>query len=115
MTRDFSAYLRDMLEYGRLAEKFVEGMKLQDFLDDSKTQFAVTRALDVIGEAARKVPADLRDRYPKIPWRRIVAMRNILAHDYLGIRADRVFETVTVFVPELDRELAAALKEIEVA
>jgi uncharacterized protein with HEPN domain len=58
-------------------------------------------ALEVIGEAAKRVPAEVQQRYPDIPWRAIIGMRNIIAHDYLGIRLSRVFETATNFIPRL--------------
>lgn len=109
MTRDPTTALRDMLEHGDLVRDFIAGIDLASFLSDPKTQFAVIRALEVIGEAARKVPDEVRDRHPEIPWRQIVAMRNILAHDYLGVRAETVFETAVVFVPELVAALSRVL------
>lgn len=105
MKRDPAACLADMLDYAREAEAFVAGMTVEDFLADRKTQFAALRALEVIGEAAGRVPQDVRDLFPDTPWRSIVGMRNIIAHDYLGIRPERIFETIRGFVPEPVRRL----------
>ena len=113
MTRDAAACLADMLDYARDAQAFVAGMTAETFAADRKTQFAVLRALEVIGEAARRVPADVQARYPDIPWRQIIGMRNVIAHDYLGIRLSRVFETATEFIPGIIDCLPAIIAEVE--
>lgn len=113
MTRDAAACLSDMLEYARDAQTFVGTMSLEEFTADRKTQFAVLRALEVIGEAAKRVPQDVQEKYPDIPWRQIIGMRNIVAHDYLGIRLSRVFETASAFVPDLINRLPAIIAEVE--
>jgi len=113
VTRDAAACLADMLDYARDAQAFVAGMTAETFASDRKTQFAVLRALEVIGEAAKRVPADVQARYPDIPWRQINGMRNVIAHDYLGIRLSRVFETATAFIPGIIDRLPTIIAEIE--
>lgn len=103
-----------MLDYARDAQAFVAGMDAEAFAADRKTQYAVLRALEVIGEAAKRVPPEVQDRFPEIPWRQIIGMRNIIAHDYLGIRLSRVFETATAFVPELVERLPGVIETMEV-
>lgn len=88
-------------------------MTADSFADDRKTQYAVLRALEVIGEAAKRVPQGGQDRYPEIPWRQIIGMRNVIAHDYLGIRLSRVFETATAFIPNPIARLPAIIAEID--
>lgn len=112
MKRDPAACLADMLDYARDAQSFVVGMSAEMFEADRKTQYAVLRALEVIGEAAKRVPGEVQDRCPEIPWRQIIGMRNIIAHDYLGIRMSRVFETVTTFVPLLISRLPDMIDEL---
>jgi uncharacterized protein with HEPN domain len=90
-----------MLSHARDAHRFVEGMTQDAFAEDTRTQYAVKYALHIVGEAARNVPADIRDRFPQVPWQQIIAMRNRLAHDYLGTRLDIVFTTASDFAPEL--------------
>ena len=114
MKRDPAACLADMLDYARDAQGFVAGMDAETFATDRKTQYAVLRALEVIGEAAKRVPPEVQDRFPEIPWRQIVGMRNIIAHDYLGIRLSRVFETATAFIPELVEQLPGVIAEVEI-
>ena len=113
MTRDAAARLADMLDYARDAQAFVAGMDAVAFAADRKTQFAVLRALEVIGEAAKRVPVDVQDRHPEIPWRQIIGMRNVIAHDYLGIRLSRVSETATAFIPEVIERLPGVIAEVE--
>jgi uncharacterized protein with HEPN domain len=69
---------------GMRKNPFVAGMDAEVFAKDRKTQYAVLRALEVIGEAAKRVPPDTQARFPDTPWRQIIGMRNIIAHDYLG-------------------------------
>lgn len=86
MTRDPVACLGDMLDYARDVQTFVAGMDFESFAKNRKTQYAVLRALEVIGEAAKRVPLETQERFPSTPWRQIIGMRNVIAHDYLGIR-----------------------------
>jgi uncharacterized protein with HEPN domain len=112
VTRDPAACLADMLDYARDAQSFVRGLTAEAFEADRKTHYAVLRALEVIGEAAKRVPPEVQDRYPESPWRQIIAMRNVIAHDYLGIRLSRVFDTVTAFIPELAERLPKVIAEV---
>jgi uncharacterized protein with HEPN domain len=77
-----AAYIWDMLDAARTIHEFTAGVSLEDYLLDRKLQLAVERAIEIIGEAARLVSPELRTQYPEIPWRQIVAQRNVLAHDY---------------------------------
>jgi uncharacterized protein with HEPN domain len=111
--RDPAICLGDMLDYASDIQTFVNGMDAQAFANDRKTQYAVLRALEVIGEAAKRIPPETQARFADIPWRQIVGMRNVIAHDYLGIRLSRVFETATVFIPELLNRLPEMIAELE--
>jgi len=106
VTRDPVLYLEDMLVHARAAQGFVEGMTLDAFTRDERTQYAVKYALHIVGEAARNVPSDIRDRFSHIPWQQIIGMRNRLAHDYLGTRHDIVFATARDFTPQLIAQLS---------
>ena len=113
MTRDPRDYLEDMLAYAGKTRGFVEGLSFEAFSRDEKTQMAVIRGLEVIGEAARQVPDDIQERFPEIPWREIVGMRNLLVHAYFGVKLRVVFDTATTFVPELIDRLPAIIAEVD--
>ncbi len=106
--RDCRDYLQDMLEAADKVAFFVEGMNEERFLADEKTQFAVVRALEVIGEASKKIPSSVKARHQAIPWREIAGMRDKLVHDYFGVDAAVVWKTAIEDVPRI----ASALKEM---
>ena len=83
--REYSDFVRDMLVYAEKAERFAADMDLASFQADERTNMAVTRALEVVGEAARHVPPAVRRRYPDVPWRKIIGIRNIVIHDYPAV------------------------------
>jgi uncharacterized protein with HEPN domain len=83
--RDFTDYINDILTSLKEVKEFTEGMSLDEFLRDKKTVNAVIRSLEVLGEAAGKIPEDLRIKAPDIPWKRMTGMRNKLIHEYFGV------------------------------
>lgn len=105
MTRDWRDFLDDMLEHAEKAQTFVGSMTWTEFQTDDKTRFATIRAIEVIGEAARRIPEEIRTSFPAIPWSRIIGMRNVLAHDYAGTNPRVVYDTVRLFLPGLAAQL----------
>jgi uncharacterized protein with HEPN domain len=101
------AYLLDMLQSARDVASFVEGRTLEEYLRDRKLRAAVERGLEIVGEAARRVSSSFKQAHPEIPWRDVIGLRNVLAHDYGEIDQDRLWETATKKVPELIRGLEA--------
>lgn len=101
MKRDVAALLADMQDHLALIESFMIGVDWGAFQRDQKTQFAVLRALEVVGEAAKRLPPDVHARFSDVPWRQIIGMRNIIAHDYLGLSLSMIYETATGFAPRL--------------
>ncbi len=82
MTRSAALYVADILAEMDRAEAFVAGLPLEAFIVDDKTVYAVIRALEIMGEAAKHVPTDVRARFPEVSWRAMAGMRDRLAHSY---------------------------------
>ena len=109
--RVYLDYARDMLESARKALDFVQGMGYDEFASDEKTQFAVVRALEIIGEAAKKIPSDVRETYSEIPWREIAGTRDKLIHDYIGVNLPVVWRTIQYDLPPLIGQLETMLED----
>ena len=100
-----AAYLWDMLEAGREAVAFTTGISFEAYSHDRMRQRAVERAIEIVGEAARRVSEDFRQAHPDIPWRPIIAQRHVLAHEYGEILQERIWRVATVHLPALIAQL----------
>lgn len=95
------AFLFDIVHGVRLAIGYVETVTREQFDRDPKTQDAVIRRLTVVGEATKRLSADLRDRYPDIPWKQMAGMRDIIVHEYNRIDLDTVWNVLRRDLPDL--------------
>ena len=100
-----AAYLWDMLDSARSACEFTAGVRFERYQRDRKLQLAVERAVEIIGEAARRVSEEFRRAHPEIPWRSMIAQRNVLAHEYGEIKHERMWLLVTEHLPALVSDL----------
>lgn len=89
------AYLWDMLEAARQAVDFTRGLTFDAYVADPMRRMAVERSLELLGEAARRVTAGFREGHPEIPWRDLIGLRNVLAHDYGEVKQDRLWQIAT--------------------
>lgn len=105
------ASLLDIITYARRVSNYVAGIDRDDFVSSTGVQDQVIRCLSVIGEAAKRTPEDVRDRYPEVPWTQIIGMRNRLAHEYDGLDMDAVWLTATADIPAILQALRAVRKE----
>lgn len=94
-------YIEDMLSYGREAIEFLDAADAAELRADKLRQYALIRAVEIVGEAASKVSVEARAELPDLPWRRIVGMRNTLIHGYRGMEIDLVVEVVREHLPSL--------------
>lgn len=103
MPRDPRVYVEDILEASRRIRAYTRGMSLEDFSKSLLTIDAVIRNLEVIGEAAARIPDDAKDEAADIEWRKIVALRNVLAHEYFGVNTKIVWDVVANKLEPLER------------
>jgi uncharacterized protein with HEPN domain len=89
--RDYIDDIRNSIDDKRI---FIASMTYEEFIADRKTINAVIRSLEIISEAAKKIPKDFRQRYPKVPWNEIAGMRDKLIHEYFGVDLEIVWETI---------------------
>lgn len=107
--RTDEVFLDDILSATQSAREFVAGLSREEFLADRKTIFAVTRALEIIGEATKRISEDFKVRNPSLPWKVMAGMRDKLAHDYFGVNLDIVWSTVIEKLPEVESEVRRLL------
>lgn len=104
-----AGYLWDMLDAATTVADFMSGVRAADYVRDRKLQLAVERAIEIIGEAARRVSDAVKTSHPEIPWQKMVAQRNVLAHEYGEIKQERIWLVATTHIPELVRLLKPLL------
>jgi uncharacterized protein with HEPN domain len=109
--RDWRLRLEDIVSAGDSIAQYVRGMTFDVFRADRKTVDAVVRNLEVIGEAARHVPNDVRDRYPEVAWSDMSDMRNVLIHEYFGVDLPILWKTIGSDLPPVVSALRTILRE----
>jgi uncharacterized protein with HEPN domain len=110
--RDDRERLLDVLESIERIQKYAS-RGCEAFESDELVQTWIVHYIQIIGEAARKLSDDLRARHPEVPWPQIIAMRNVLVHDYFGVDVEEVWATVERDIPVLKRQVEAILQELE--
>ena len=98
--RPYLLFLEDILSSIQKIEDYISGMSFEDFQSDSRTVDAVLRNLEIIGEASKNTPNEIRKGYPDIPWGRMTGLRNIVSHEYFGIDLSIIWQIITVNLPE---------------
>ncbi len=111
MTREYMDYIHDILNEINRIEKFILNQEFKEFLDDEKTSYAVVRSLEIIGEAAKNVPSEVREKYKSIPWKKMVGMRDKLIHGYTGVDLQIVWKTIKEDLPGIKPSLQKVIDD----
>lgn len=111
MIREYKDYVVDIIDAIDKAESFVKGMNADVFEKDAKTQFAVIRAFEIMGEAVKKIPSSVRNKYQEIPWKDMAGMRDKLIHEYFGIKPRVVWKTIKDDLPRIKPYLQKMLDQ----
>ena len=105
MKRDIGLFIEDISGGIKNIGDFTRGLNKEKFSKDTLRQSAVIRQLEIIGEAVKNIPSSFREKHPKIPWKDIAGLRDILSHAYFGVNMDRVWNIVEKDLPTLKREI----------
>lgn len=113
MRRNYNLFIEDILDCIEKIEQFVGNMSFDDFVQDDKTSSAVIRKLEIIGEATKNIPGDIRKKYKELPWSDMAKMRDKIIHAYFGINYKIVWKVIKERLPEIRPIIQKILKDTE--
>jgi uncharacterized protein with HEPN domain len=111
--RTYLDYIEDIQDAIEKVALFIDGFNEEQFVQDDKTVFAVIRAFEILGEAAKQIPASIRAQYAEVPRKEMAQMRDKLIHHYFGVNRNVVWKTATEQLPPLLPQIRQALKEMK--
>lgn len=113
MNRTFLDYVADILESIELINDFTQFITFDEFLQDKKTNYAVIRAIEIIGEAVKNIPEEVKAEFYNIPWHKMAGMRNKIAHEYFGISLKIVWKVAKEELPSIKDDVTSLMKRYE--
>jgi uncharacterized protein with HEPN domain len=105
-----AVYLQDIIESIELIQHYLKGVTEEEFYQNREKQDAILRRLEIIGEAVKHLPKEIRESYPDTPWRQIAGMRDIIVHEYFGITLEMVWITAAKELSDLKKTVEEILK-----
>ena len=112
MKRDYSLYIKDILDCIERVEEFIGDMNFDEFLADDKTSSAVVRKLEIIGEATKNIPKSITQKYEEIPWKEMARMRDKIIHFYFGVDYKIVWNVIKERLPEIKPTIQHILEDM---
>ncbi|MCD6448592.1 MAG: DUF86 domain-containing protein [Thermoplasmata archaeon] len=113
MNRDYRLFIKDIIDAIERIEEFVAGMNFEEFENDDKTVSAVVRKLEIIGEATKNIPDEIKEKYPKLPWKEMAKIRDKLIHGYFSVDFEIVWKVIKEELPELKPKIRKILNEMD--
>ena len=105
MKRDIGLFIDDILESIQNIRDFTENINKEKFLKDKLRQSAISRELEIIGEAVKNIPEEIRKKYPRLPWKEIAGFRDVLSHSYFGVSIEKIWNVVENDLTELEKQI----------
>lgn len=112
MKRDDKILLNDILESIKLIEDFTTGFGYDIFIADEKTKSAVVRQFEIIGEAIKILPDEIKEKYSEVEWHKAAGLRNALIHGYFEVDYDLIWKTIKIDLPEFKKQISKVLKDL---
>ncbi|NVM19851.1 MAG: DUF86 domain-containing protein [Candidatus Lokiarchaeota archaeon] len=106
MKKNGKIFLTHILDSINLVEEYLKGKSKLDFLNSKQLQDSVIRRIEIIGEAIKNIPNDIKENYSQIPWKEITGMRDILIHQYFGVDLNLTWQVIDKDLPRLKRQIS---------
>jgi uncharacterized protein with HEPN domain len=114
-SRDYITFLEDIIECSEKIDEYTRDLTVEDFLTDEKTKDAVIVRIQIIGEAVKNLPPDLKRSHKNIDWKKSIKLRNIFIHNYFGINCRRLWKTAKEDIPDLKNKVSKILDDLKVS
>ena len=112
MNRELRLFIEDIMESIGLIETYIGGNSKEKLDNDQKLKDSIVRRLEIIGEAVKNIPDNFREKYPKVPWKKIAGLRDIIIHTYFDIDSDIVWDIIKKDLPDLKQNIQKIKKDL---